>query len=282
MSNSIPKIELVSRNVDGYTFFAGVLLTNKFSVGDLAGMEMCGKAESGRMELTISKHQFEIKSSYGETFTDCGLSELATKNIWKGYKSGNPAEFGGIIAGRNNMLFDFEEQENTSRVAVFSVIQNQGNPFFSDDHTVFRSVDCIETPDCFIFTIEKDTSDKTLELAKQLRGSAAISFYRLPFFTLPCGTAYRLSSDCSKEVNSAYEQQYKELIEIGNITIETKCRLEKLYISTKQDHDYLNYVKGLSKRTNLPFDRFKRLLTEEEHKIVLDEGAAFFKEEMNL
>ncbi|MFS1429229.1 hypothetical protein LMH73_019285 [Vibrio splendidus] len=259
------KLELVARRCGDSVILAGVMLTENFKAHDLAAMQMFGRVDGDEITVVISKEQYQPKNEFGETFElDC-LSSMPTQEVWRRYQSTDPREFGGVVIGRDNFLFDFEDSEKTSRMAIVSVIQDKANILRIDDHAVFRSVESSEYQECYEFKLKQDTTDETRPLIEKLRGDGLLSFYRKPFFTLPDGSPYRLSTVMPQSANELHCKQYKEIMEFGDVTVDTRQLMQAHRLLTHTDTDYIIFVKEIGLLAPTTLDKFSRLLTETEH-----------------
>lgn len=281
--NNTPKLklELVIRRVPGYLILAGVLLSDSFSAGDLAAMELYGKRHhDGDVTISVKKKQYTPTSKFHGPVDKNSLSEMPTEDVWRRYESTDRTEFGGVIIGRDNFLFDFESPSNTSRMAVISVIADEDNLFNIDSHAILRSFRAVELDDAYEFNLKLDTESVLLE---ELKGEALMGFYKRPFFTLPDGTPYRLSTDMPALSSSLHHLQYQEILRDGVVSTETHQKMRNEYLSVHNDHDYIDYVIKMGKRQPLlMLKKFTHLLTENEIAAIDKSAKEVLNEEMSL
>jgi len=261
-SNPQIKIELVVRRVPNYLILTGVILSDTFSAKDLSAMEMYGKRNhDGSVQLSVKKEQYKPKTMFNSSLEDYSLTDLATEDLWRRYETQDKTEFGGVIMGRDNLLFDFEDAASTSRMAVISVIEDKENILDIDDHAILRSVEAVEFGDNYEFKLEVDKSN---ELLKELKGDSLKSFYTRPLFSLHDGTPYRLSSDLPAHIRAIYRKQYEEISCDGVVSDSTEQEMREKYLLVNTDQDYIEFVREMSKRQPIKIEMFDRLLTESE------------------
>ncbi|PSV00438.1 hypothetical protein [Photobacterium kishitanii] len=267
MSSTYPKIDLVIRRDKEHVIIAAVMLSESFKAGDIAAMEMFGKVVNGKIQLVINKAQYNPENKYGETFEQWDLPSLVDQEIWRGCESEDQSVIGGVIIGRDNLLFGFENQDEVSRTALVSVIKDSNHILDIDESAVFRSVKGTEYVNCFEFFVEKDESKETAKLLDSIQGNGLFAFYRTPFFSLPDGTKYRLSTLGANKGNALYTREYKDIIEFGKPTNETLNKLYDLGLTPSNGGDFFYRVVQKTYEVEPAFlEMFSRLFTEDEHR----------------
>lgn len=274
------KLELTMREVGCHTILTGVLLSQDFKAENLSAMEMSAHIRSdGSVLMSISKNTYEPKDEFNTTFEKHGLSELTRESIWRGYQSDDPNHIGGVVVGRENLLFDTECPEIVTRTALISVIETT-NLLNGTDHGVLRSVHFEESDVAYTFLLEPDTSPETLELTASLRGDGLMSFYRKPFWTLADGTAYRLTGDQPLINNQLFKKQIQDFIQYGELTAATRQEMRDNLLNINEDSEFVDFAIALNNACPFSQERYDRLLTEKEVELIDTEAKRYLRAQM--
>lgn len=265
---TVHQITLGFRNVGNYTIMIGAMTSDAGAFAD-APTVMMSKFEaeafdSDKFRLNIAKETYVPKNSYGETFEKECLCEMAIQEVWKGFKSFTPNMFGGSLAMLDSLYLPGEDKTKINRKIILGVFETKDNPLKIEDHAIFHGEMRSENDELVAFAMARDTD---LSKTEKFRGDSLLGILRQLIFKTDNGTEFQISSDMPLKSRQVHAAAFNEMAQKGTLTKETKAALREQWLQTHEyDTDYIEFVVGMAKKTNLVFERHNRLLTLDESK----------------
>ena len=235
---------------------------------------------SKMFDMKISKSSFLPTSSYDQSYETDSLCEMATNEVWNGYISLDSMSFGGSVAMLDSDYLPDEDQSEINRKIILSAFQDKNNILDLNDHAIFHGEMISDDVGFVHFSLHRD-NDETK--SSSFRGDSLRGILRGLVFKTSSGTEFKIFNDMPLNSRKAHFLAVKDVAETGKVSLDSRKLLDANGLQNFfYDEDFIQYIIGISKMTNLVSEGKLRLLTLQESNELSEITKEFLKKEMGV